>query len=129
MFACSSDLSLVAANEIVSRDAKDYDTSDGQTVRIAQVETVGQALTGRRDEIMSALEAVHQREGYLVVALMVTDIVGKGTQLYATGDRGVLKRAFDDAGDGGPIDLPGVMSRKKQVAPNILGAVVRPAAR
>ena len=44
MFERTSDLTRVAAEDIVARDAKDYDAGGGQTLRIAQVETVGQTL-------------------------------------------------------------------------------------
>jgi manganese-dependent inorganic pyrophosphatase len=113
----------VPADEIVSRDVKDYDAGDGRTLRIAQVETVGQTLRERNVELAQALDAVREREGHAVVALMVTDIMGKATTLYASGDRAVLERAFGRQRDGGSVELPGVMSRKKQVAPKLLAAV------
>ncbi len=122
MFEQTSDLSRVPAADIVARDAKEYDAGGGETLRIAQVETVGEALEERRDELLAALDAVRERDGHAVVALMVTDILRKGTSLYATGDRAALQRAFDGDG-GGVIDLPGVMSRKKQVAPRLLSAL------
>jgi manganese-dependent inorganic pyrophosphatase len=54
---------------------------------------------------------------------MVTDIVGKGTQLYVAGERGAIDRAFDGEARDGVIALPGVMSRKKQVAPRLMSAL------
>ena len=55
-------------------------------------------------------------------ALMVTDILAGGTTLLVTGARGPVHRAFGNDGEDGVVELPGVMSRKKQVAPVILGA-------
>jgi manganese-dependent inorganic pyrophosphatase len=123
MFESTSDLTRVAAEDIVTRDAKDYDAGGGQTLRIAQVETVGQTLEERRDELLQALDAVREREGHALVALMVTDIMGKGSKLYASGERGAAERAFGDRTIDGVVDLPGVMSRKKQVAPKLLAAL------
>jgi manganese-dependent inorganic pyrophosphatase len=123
MFERTSDLTRVAAEDVVARDAKDYDAGGGQTLRIAQVETVGQTLSERREELLRALDAVREREGHAVVALMVTDIMSKGTQLYASGDRGAIERAFGVRTDDGVVALPGVMSRKKQVAPKLLTAL------
>jgi manganese-dependent inorganic pyrophosphatase len=54
---------------------------------------------------------------------MVTDILRKGTTLYAAGERGALERAFGDGVRDGAVELPGVMSRKKQVAPKLLTAL------
>jgi manganese-dependent inorganic pyrophosphatase len=59
----------------------------------------------------------------VLVALMVTDILEKGTELYVAGERGPIDRAFDGAAHDGVVDLPGVMSRKKQVAPKLLAAL------
>jgi manganese-dependent inorganic pyrophosphatase len=123
MFEHTSDLTRVPADEIVGRDVKEYDAGGGQTLRIAQVETVGQTLSERRDELVEALDATREREGHAISALMVTDIMGKGTALYVSGDRAPLGRAFGPGYDDGVIDLPGVMSRKKQVAPKLLGAL------
>ena len=117
MFETTSDLTRVPAEEIVGRDAKEYEVGGGQTIAIAQVETVGQDLGERRDELLEALEAVRERKEHLLVALMVTDIMAKATALYAAGDTGPLERAFGEPDGGGAIALPGVMSRKKQVAP------------
>ena len=125
MFERTSDLTRVPADEIVERDAKDYDAGDGQTLRIAQVETVGETLHERQAELIDALSAVREREGHAVVALMVTDIMGKATTLYAAGDRVVLDRAFGHAATAtASSSCPGVMSRKKQVAPKLLAALV-----
>ena len=127
MFERTSDLEHVPAEQIVGRDAKDYDAG-AHTLRIAQVETVGQDLAERRQELIEALDAVREKEGHAIVALMVTDIIGKGSKLYVSGERPAVERAFGrardgDDGGGSVIDLPGVMSRKKQVAPKLLAAL------
>jgi len=121
MFESTSDLSRVAASEIVRRDAKEYETGGG-TLSIAQVETVGEGLSEREDELVAELDGLRESGGYALVALMVTDILSKSTELYASGDRGALERAFGKTANGGAISLPGVMSRKKQVAPRLLAA-------
>src|SRR3954451_2024942 len=121
MFEHTSDLEPVPADEIVRRDAKDYDAG-GHTLRIAQVETVGKDLGDRRDELIGALDAVREREGHALVALMVTDILAKGSKLYVSGERPLIERAFGKQ-ENGVIDLPDVMSRKKQVAPRLLKAL------
>ena len=54
---------------------------------------------------------------------MVTDILGKDTKMLVAGDPVPLERAFGQEMDNGALDLPGVMSRKKQVAPKVLGAL------
>jgi manganese-dependent inorganic pyrophosphatase len=122
MFEASSDVSGLSAEEVITRDAKEYGVGAGDKICIAQVETVGKGLLERKDELLEALEASRQREGYLFYALMVTDIIEGGTELLCGGDRLVVERAFDVQAHDGSISLPGVMSRKKQVAPELLKA-------
>jgi manganese-dependent inorganic pyrophosphatase len=122
MFEASSDVGGVPASEIIRRDVKQYEVRPGKTVSIAQIEVVGRVLMARRAELLEEMEAERQRRGHAVYALMVTDIIEKGTDLLVTGDGAALERAFDAEAVGGVIDLPGVMSRKKQVVPAVLGA-------
>jgi manganese-dependent inorganic pyrophosphatase len=122
MFETTSDVSEVPAGDIVSRDAKEYEIAGGRTICIAQIETVGKALLDRKDELLEAMGAVQSEKGYLFFALMVTDILSKGTELLVAGDRGPVERTLGEPALDGVISLPGVMSRKKQVAPKLLAA-------
>jgi manganese-dependent inorganic pyrophosphatase len=125
MFESTSDVSHVPGEDIVGRDVKEYEVGPGQTISIAQVETVGDSLQERKDELLDALRAQREREGHLLSALMVTDILAKGSDLLVAGDLAPVERAFDSEADEGVLDLPGVMSRKKQVAPKLLAAAAR----
>ncbi len=122
MFVETSDLSHVPASSIVTRDAKVYEAGAGQTICIAQVETVGKALRDRKDELLEAMRQARERRSYALFALMVTDILAKDTDLYVCGESGPLEQAFGKPERDGMIELPGVMSRKKQVAPKVLAA-------
>ena len=123
MFEASSDVSGLSAEEIVGLDAKEYGTNSGETMCIAQVETVGKALLERKDDLLDALEELRGENGYVFAALMVTDIIEGGTELLCAGDCAPVERAFDSRAKNGVIDLPGVMSRKKQVAPKLLAVI------
>jgi manganese-dependent inorganic pyrophosphatase len=123
MFQATSDVSSVPADEIVRRDAKEYSVGEGQTICIAQIETVGHAILERHDELLDALERLREAKGYLLCALMVTDILSKNTKMLVAGDHALLERVFARPVDEGVLDLPGVMSRKKQVAPKLLAAL------
>jgi manganese-dependent inorganic pyrophosphatase len=123
MFERTSNLSSVPVEEIVGRDAKEYEAG-AHTLKIAQVETVGEDLRDREQDLLKALDEVREKEGHALVALMVTDIIAKSTRLYLSGaDRFAIERTFGRDADDGVVELPGVMSRKKQVAPRLLDAV------
>jgi manganese-dependent inorganic pyrophosphatase len=121
MFEATSDVSEVPAAEIVAHDAKEYELAGGETMCIAQIETIGDTLLDRKDELLDAMDEVQQRQGYAFLALMITDILAKGTELLVAGDRRPAERAFGPPTPDGSISLPGVISRKKQVAPKLLG--------
>jgi manganese-dependent inorganic pyrophosphatase len=121
MFEASSDVSGLSAEEIVDRDQKEYGVGEG-AMSISQIETVGTGLLERKDELLDALERLRQKHDYLFAALMVTDIIGQGTELLCVGDCAPVEQAFGQRAKDHVIDLPGVMSRKKQVAPTLLAA-------
>jgi manganese-dependent inorganic pyrophosphatase len=121
MFESGSDAADASVESLLARDLKEYETAEGPMC-IAQVETAGKILAGRLGELRDALQAQHDRNGHVLTALMVTDILEKHTQLLVAGDVAAAERAFGTRAENGILDLPGVMSRKKQVAPPLLGA-------
>src|SRR3954467_12573872 len=123
MFESTSDVSEVDAADIVQRDAKEYAVGDGQSLVIAQIETVGDAVLQRREELLEELAELRESRHLALYALMVTDIMAKGTKMLVAGDHAPLERVFGQPVVDGAIDLPGVMSRKKQVAPKLLAAL------
>ncbi|MGH2882614.1 MAG: DHHA2 domain-containing protein, partial [Solirubrobacteraceae bacterium] len=123
MFEASSDVTDISAAEIVSRDAKQYHASSGHLICIAQIEVVGKGLLDRKDELLEAMRAARENRGLQLYALMVTDVLTKGTDLLVAGDMASVARAFGLQAHDSEIELPGVMSRKKEVAPKLLAAL------
>jgi manganese-dependent inorganic pyrophosphatase len=122
MFEAGSDVTGVSADEIVRRDAKEYQVAGGDTIAIAQIEVVGKVVLERSAELSEALDRMRDSGGHQLAALMVTDIVSKGTDLLLAGDIGPVEKAFGKELRNGSMELPSVMSRKKQVVPKLLGA-------
>lgn len=120
MFESSSDVSEVSAEEIITRDAKQYQVSSGHTICIAQIEVVGNSLLERKDELLEAMRRARARNELQLYALMVTDVLTKGTDLLVSGNTAGVARTFGVSAQDGEIELPGVMSRKKEVAPKLM---------
>jgi manganese-dependent inorganic pyrophosphatase len=120
MFEATADVSEVPAEEIVSRDAKEYQLDSGQTICIAQVEVVGKTLLDRRSELLDVMRREREKRHLHLYALMITDVMSKGTDLVVAGDIAAVARTFGVSPEDSTIELPGVMSRKKQVAPRLL---------
>ncbi len=123
MFEATADVSEVSAEEIVTRDAKRYELRSGQTIAIAQVEVVGRSLLERKDELLEAMKHERENKDLQLYALMVTDVLSKGTELLVAGDAAAVSRAFGVDASDSTIELPGVMSRKKEVAPKLLSTL------
>ncbi len=123
MFDSTSDVSDLSAEEIVTRDAKRYQVRGGQEICIAQVEVVGQLLRERRQELLDALRHEREDRDLALYALMVTDVVDKGTEMLVAGDVAAVARTFGVEQTDSTIELPGVMSRKKEVAPKLMTAL------
>jgi manganese-dependent inorganic pyrophosphatase len=123
MFESTSDVSDLSAEEIVTRDAKRYQVRGGQEICIAQVEVVGDALLARTEELLDALRHEREDRELALYALMVTDVMDKGTEMLVAGDVAAVARSFGVEASDGVIELPGVMSRKKEVAPRLMTAL------
>jgi inorganic pyrophosphatase/exopolyphosphatase len=125
MFAASSDVSHIPASDLVRRDAKEYKSGNGTPFLVAQIEVVGKGLLDRKEELLEAMQHEQASQGVEVYALMVTDILAKGTELLVAGDVAATARAFgvEPHNGGSSLTLPGVMSRKKQVAPKLLATL------
>ena len=123
MFEATADVSEVPAEDIISRDAKEYQLGSGQTICIAQVEVVGRGLLDRSYELLDAMRQARDDRRLHLYALMITDVLSKGTDLLVAGDVAGVARTFGAPAQDSRIELPGVMSRKRQVAPKLLDAL------
>jgi manganese-dependent inorganic pyrophosphatase len=126
MFEATSDVAGIAAEDLVRRDAKAYQSAGGVAFVIAQVEVAGKALRERQQELLRSMARERSGQQVALYALMVTDVLESSTDLLVDGEPGAVAaaaRAFGVTPNGGCLHLPGVMSRKKQVAPNLLGAL------
>ena len=110
-------------DKLVSADSKEFELGEG-TVLIAQHETTNlEAVMDREGEMREYMRGLIESKGYICVLLMVTDIIAEGSQFLCEGNRRIVNRAFDIecTGEGGTW-MPGILSRKKQVAGRILEA-------
>jgi manganese-dependent inorganic pyrophosphatase len=123
MFESTADVSEVSADEIISRDAKRYQVHGGHEICIAQIEVVGTGLLARKEELLEAMRSERENRELALYALMVTDVLAKGTEMLVAGDIAAVARSLGVGHSDGTIDLPGVMSRKKEVAPKLMTAL------
>ena len=110
--------------DIINMDAKTFDMGDYKT-RIAQVNTVDiDEVFDRRDALEKEMLEVSADEKYDLFVLLVTDIINSDSKVLVVGaEKDKVGTAFDVELDNGTAFLPGVVSRKKQVVPQITDAL------
>ena len=108
--------------EMVGADAKEFIMGE-DTVLISQHETVDlPVIMAREAEIRAHLRELQRTRGYAFVMFGATDIFAEGTQLMVEGDGRIPARVFGRAClEPGGLWLPGVLSRKKQIVPRLMG--------
>ncbi len=107
--------------KLVEHDSKEFQLGDG-TVFIAQHETVDLPLVMEREaEIREYMRSLVEKRGYEFALLMVTDIMAEGSQFICEGNTRLIDRAFGiECNPDGGNWMPGILSRKKQVAAKLL---------
>ena len=112
------------ASELLNMDAKSFNMGDYIT-RIGQVNTVDiDEVFQRQEELEKAMLEVSTNEKYDLFVLLVTDIINSDSKILVVGaEKDKVGNAFNVKLDNNTAFLPGVVSRKKQVVPNITKAL------
>lgn len=118
LLKAGTDWSATKDDDLVQTDMKDFDMK-GWKVRIAQVNTTGVAsVLNRREALFAKMEEAVQREAVDLYVLMITDVLQADSILLAAGaGKAKAGEAFGKKLQDGAVELPGVISRKKQVVP------------
>jgi len=121
MFAAKSDVSSFSEAELLRMDSKEY-AVDGKQFRVSVLETTSPAsVLDRKDALMAAMPAVAEEDGADQVLLFVVDILNEEATMLIPNElsKAVAEKSFDATVTGDTVVLPGVMSRKKQIIPNL----------
>ncbi|GAA6181377.1 manganese-dependent inorganic pyrophosphatase [Shimia sp. NS0008-38b] len=121
MFAAKSDVSSFSDAELLRMDSKEYEV-DGTKFRVSVLETTAPSVVlDRKASLMESMTTVASEDGVDQVLLFVVDILNEEATLLVPNDlvKSVAAKSFDVEATGDNVVLPGVMSRKKQIIPNL----------
>ncbi len=121
MFAAKSDVSAFSDAELIRMDSKEYEV-DGVKFRVSVLETTAPEIPlDRKDSLMTTMQTVCAEDGVDQVLLFVVDILKEEATLLVPNDvvKGVAEKSFGATVSGDHVVLPGIMSRKKQIIPNL----------
>lgn len=124
MLKAGANTSDKSAEELLNIDAKSFSMGEHE-VRVAQVNTVDiDEVLNRQEELENAINAETAQEGYALFVLVVTDILNSNSKVLALGQQQpAVEKAFNVALDQNTALLEGVVSRKKQVVPQLTAAL------
>ncbi|MAN98419.1 manganese-dependent inorganic pyrophosphatase [uncultured Roseovarius sp.] len=121
MFAAKSDVSAFSDAELLRMDSKEYEVG-GKSFRVSVLETTAPAIVlDRKASLMESMKTVAAEDGVDQVLLFVVDILNEEATLLVPNDlvKTVAEKSFGATVSGDAVVLPGIMSRKKQIIPNL----------
>lgn len=123
MLKAGTDLSDFSPEELINIDSKPYTTNEVK-YQAAQVNTASiEEVLKDKEAIEEAMKNFMQENNVDLFVLMITDIVENNSQIIVLGKQEIAEKAFNVKLENNTAFLEGVVSRKKQVVPNIDSAI------
>lgn len=123
MLKAGADISDYPAEKLAGNDTKEFESA-GKIFTVGQISVMDvEPINAKKADIMAALEKNRAAHNYVASYLMVTNILTEDTYLWFTdGAKDVAEKAFNKTAEDNCVYLPKVMSRKKQVSPQLIKA-------
>ena len=122
MFAAKSDVSDFSDEALLRMDSKKHET-EGKSFRVSVLETTSpDTVLKRKDGLIEAMARVEKEDGVDHVLFFIVDILEEQATVILQNDqvRQIVEKSFSTVcGESDTVTLPGVVSRKKQIIPNI----------
>ena len=124
MFAAGSDLSSKTPDEILYQDFKRFEFGD-LNIGIGQITSMDEEeLQNIKHRLLPYIQEVYQKEDMDMIFFMLTDVIKESTELICCGknSEALVEEAFHKKVENDCAQLPGVVSRKKQLVPSFMMA-------
>ena len=123
LFKAGTSLEGYSIEEIFYRDFKQFEI-EGHKIGVGQVFTLDiDEILEKKDEYLEFMERAHKQNEFYLTMLVLTDILKEGSYiLFKSSKANIIKRAFDVEEEQG-VFIDKLVSRKKQVVPNITRAI------
>ena len=121
MLKAGTDLDDFTETELINLDAKSLE-KDGKKFVIAQVNTVSiEDVLNRQQAIETAMQDKIQADNLSLFVFAITDILNSNSEIIVLGQNAdeIIQKAFGKTLENHRAFLEGVVSRKKQLLPNI----------
>ena len=119
LLKAGTDLSDFTPEELINIDSKPF-TTNGIKYQVAQVNTAAiEDVMKDKEKIENAMSNFMQANSVDLFILLITDIIENNSQIIVLGNQEIAEKAFNITLENNTAFLKGVVSRKKQVVPNI----------
>jgi manganese-dependent inorganic pyrophosphatase len=121
LFKAKSDVSNYTDPELILMDSKKYDVGE-KKLRISVMETTKPAeILKRKKSLLKAMEEIEEKEGVDQILFFVIDILKEEAILLVPNNlvKEITEKSFGKSSGGDTIVLPGILSRKKQIIPQL----------
>ena len=122
MFEAKSNISQFSDKELLRMDSKEYEVNNVK-MRISVLETTRPDIVlARKDSLIAEMKNVAKEDGVDQVLLFVVDILNEQSTLLIPNQqvKDIAEKSFKVVIEEDIIVLPGVVSRKKQIIPNLV---------
>jgi manganese-dependent inorganic pyrophosphatase len=119
-FAAGSALQILTSDNVVRSDCKEYEEG-GWKAAVAQIEELGlERFWPRKEELQRALGSMRRERGLDFACLLITDITLHDSILLVDGPPELLAAIEYPRLEDGVCELKGIVSRKKQLLPELI---------
>ncbi len=120
MLKAGTDLSSFSASELINIDSKEFN-ANGAKFQVSQVNTVDiDSVLNNKSEIEMVMNDLISEKGLDLFMFVITDILTCNSKAIVLGNKAsVVENVYNTTIDDNVAFLPGVVSRKKQIVPQI----------
>ena len=121
LFKAKSDVSNYTDPELILMDSKKYYVGE-KKLRISVLETTKPAeILKRKKSLLKAMEEIEEKESVDQILFFVIDILKEEAILLVPNNlvKEITEKSFGKSSGGDTIVLPGILSRKKQIIPQL----------
>jgi len=124
MFKAGTSLKGKTVDEIFHQDLKVYNVL-GYRIGVSQIGTMDiEGFSPMKEDMLKLMELEVKHSSFNLLMLMLTDIINDGSAILTVGpDKDLISKTFNVDVNSSSIYLPGILSRKKQVIPQITNTI------
>jgi manganese-dependent inorganic pyrophosphatase len=108
-----------SAKEILLHDFKEYSLGI-KKIAVSQVMVIDKGeINAKEADIMSEMAELCEEKRYDLVALLITNPLEQGEEVFVKGDKRIIEKAFEVEVQNDKCHIPQTLSRKKEFIPKI----------